>query len=118
MRIKNKYIRNRNARSKAWHSVRNRNHPFETMMPWFYYNSKANYTFEEQVKNHFEWIDEQARAVESGHHRSFFHAPKHYRQDLWKERKAQERVILARIRQGDYDVEMPKFKKDADWLWF
>lgn len=87
-------------------------------MPWFYYNTQANYTAEEQIKNHFERIAEQARAMESGHHRSFFHAPKHYRQGLWKERKAKERAAMDRIRQGDYDAEMPKFKRDADWQWF
>lgn len=73
---------------------------------------------EEQIKRHFEWIAEKARAMESGHHRSFFHAPKHYRKTLWKQRKAQEKTVLARIRKGDYDAEMPKFKRDADWLWF
>jgi len=118
MRIENKYLRNRNARSKYWHSVRRRSQPYETYMPWFSYYPEGNYTAEEQIKNHFEWIDEQARAMESGHHRSFFHAPKHYRQTLWKQRKAKERAIMARVRGGDHELEFPTFKRDADWLWF
>lgn len=123
MRIKNKYIRNRLSRVKHWKSVRNRNHPFVTLCPYRIDVAPSaywvrNWDTEEQIKSHFEWIDEQARAIESGHHRSFFHAPKHYRQRLWKLRKAQEKVVMAKIRQGDYDAEMPTFKQDADWLWF
>jgi hypothetical protein len=117
MRIQNKYIRNRCFRNKAWKTIRDQSHPFKTYAPYYIYGTKY-YSFEDQVKQNFEWIAEQARAMESGHHRSFFHAPKHYRKILWKQRKAQERSVMTRIRNGDHELESPKFKRDADWLWF
>lgn len=123
MRIKNKYIRNRIFRAKHWKKIRNRNHPYETFCPYRIDRASCHYwegqyDTEDQVKRHFEWIAIQSRGVESGHHYGLFHAPKHFRKTLWKQRKAQEKVLLARIRQGNYDAEIPNFKKDADWLWF
>ncbi len=112
MRISNKYIRNRVYRSKHWNRIRHLTNPFE------YTHGNWYCTTAEQIKNHFEWIDQQARAIENGTHRQWVHAPKHFRKTIWQERKSQERVVMARIRQGDYDAEMPKFKRDADWLWF
>ena len=55
---------------------------------------------------------------DNGTHRGMFHAPAHYRRTLNAERKAQEKHAMDRIRQGDYDAEFPKWKRDADWLWF
>lgn len=117
MRINNKYIRNRHFRNKHWKRIRNQSHPFETYMPWFFYYVGANYTTEQQIKDHFDWITKQARQIESGN-RHGLHAPKDFRKGLNARRKAKERQILNRIRLGDYDAEMPTFKRDADWLWF
>jgi len=112
MRIENKYNRNRAYRAKHWKRIRRQNNPYEhTHGAWYY-------TSEEQVKSNLEGITNQARAIENGSHKHWHHAPKHFRKSIWMERKAQERNVLAKIRQGDYDAEMPAFKKDADWLWF
>lgn len=112
MRIENKYNRNRAYRAKHWHRIRIQTNPYEhTHGAWYY-------TTEEQVQYHLEEVSRQARAIENGTHKHWNHAPKHFRKTLWKQRKAQERRIMAQIRQGDYDAELPKHKRDADWLWF
>jgi hypothetical protein len=123
MRIDNKYIRNRRFRAKAWSRIRNQSHPFETMMPYSIHSASSDYwirrwTFDEQVKSHFEWIEQQARAIDKGTHKTWKHASSGFRRQLNKERKAQERHAMAKIRNGDYEVEVPKFKRDADWLYF
>jgi hypothetical protein len=87
------------------------------MMPYHFLGS-PNWTFEEQVKNHFEWIDQQARAIDNGTRKHWNHASAGFRRQINKERKAQERHAMAKIRNGDYEVEVPKFKRDADWLYF
>lgn len=121
MRINNKYLRNRAYRAKHWNRIRAKEQPFKTYMPWSTYNSEyiayGNST-EEQIENHFEWITEQARRIENGSHRHGNHAPKYFRKILNGSRKAWERRIMAKIRQGDYEAEMPTFKRDADWLYF
>jgi hypothetical protein len=117
MRIQNKYLRNRAFRIKSWKRIRAKSHPHETYMPYMFLG-KWQWTAEEQVKSNFERITEQARAIDKGNHRSFWHAPKHYRKILNAERKAREKYAMDRIRQGDYDAEFPKWKRDADWLWF
>ena len=116
MKIQNKYLRNRAFRSKAWKRIRSKSHPFETYMPFVspYYS----YTYEDQIKRHFEWITEQARAIDKGTHRGMFHAPAFYRRILNAARKGREKQAMERIRQGDYDTEFPVWKRDADWLWF
>jgi len=123
MRTENKYIRNRRFRVKHWNRIRNQNHPYETLCPYRIDVAPRDYWVRlwdtlEQIKSHFESIERQARAIENGTHKHWNHAPKHFRKTLWKQRKAQERRVLAKIRQGDYDAVMPTFKKDADWLWF
>lgn len=109
MRINNKYLRNCAFRQKAWNSIRSKEHPFE-YCHWGIY--------EEQVNSNFNWITEQARAIDKGTHRGMFHAPKSYRQFIKSERKGQEKQVMDCIRQGDYDAEFPKWKRDADWLYF
>ena len=118
MRIKNHYIRNKHYCSKHWNRIRIKSHPFETMMPWFYYSSQTYYPTEEQIANHFDWIDKQARALESGHHLGLFHAPKDYRKMINRGRSAKVKHIMDLYRLGDYDAEIPKFKNDADWDYF
>ena len=119
MRTMNKYLRNRAFRSKAWRRIRTKSHPHETYMP-FGLDGKIlpDWTAEEQVKRNFREISEKARAVDKGTHRGMFHAPKHYRKFLNAERKAREKYAMDKIRQGDYDAEFPKWKRDADWLYF
>jgi len=115
MRIKNKYNRNRHFRLKHWKRIRSQSHPFETMC------SNPEYchiwSYEKQVKDHFEWIIQQARALETGQP-CFMNSPSGFRRLLNKKRKAQERNVMAKIRQGDYDAEIPKWKNDAAWLYW
>ena len=119
MKIQNKYLRNRAFRQKAWNRIRAKEQPYETFMPYdFYGNTLPEWSSEEQVKRHFKWIDEQARAIDKGTHRGMFHAPKHYRKILNADRKAQEKQAMDRVRRGDYDAEFPVWKRDADWQWF
>jgi hypothetical protein len=116
MRIQHKYLRNKHYRSKHWKRVRSWSHPFETICPYSGYGY-GDYTTKEQVKNHFEWITKQARAIENGetHFTRLDSAPKWYRKQINRQRKAQERSAMAKIRNGDYDSEFPKFKPDAAW---
>lgn len=118
MKIKHKYLRNRHVRNKYWNRVRSRNHPFETIMPWVPWSIYPTYSSEEQIKSHFENITKEARDLDSGHRRPFFrNASSEYRRMINKQRKAQERHALARIRNGDYEYEVPRFKNDAAWLY-
>lgn len=121
MRIQNKYLRNRYFRNKHWKRIRNTKHPFETLCPYHYfggeYMTNPQYSYEAQVKRHFEWIDIEARGLESGAN-VFYNSPAGFRRMLNKGRKAAERKSMAKIQQGDYEVELPYFKKDANWLYF
>jgi hypothetical protein len=117
MRIEHKYIRNRRFRCKAWNRIRRQSCPFETITPWCWLGV-ITYTYEEQVKNHFEWIEKQARAIDRGTRKHWNHASASFRRELNKQRKAKERSALARINNGNYELELPTFKRDADWLYF
>lgn len=123
MRIEHKYIRNRAYKSKHWKRIRSQSHPYETLCPysiddapnWYWIR---RWDVEEQIKSHFEWIDKQARAIENGTHKHSHHAPKSFRQVIWNRRKSQERVILKKINNGNYDTDFPLYKKDADYDYF
>lgn len=117
MKNKNRYYRNKNFRSKCWKTIRNREHPFKTFCPYLCGEYLSNWSYEKQVEENFKSIARQARALESGR-RGWFSAPSTFRRILNKKRKAKERTILQKINNGDYDIEIPKFKNDADWLYF
>ena len=118
MRIKNKYLRNCAFRSKHWKRIRSKNSPYKTTMPYSI-GIVWSWSFEDQVKSHFEEITQQSRALENGSHRGLFHAPSNFKHALNKSKKAQVRVALQKINNGDYDdVIIPHFKHDADWLYF
>ena len=118
MRIKNKYLRNRSFRIKHWNYIRSKSQPYKTIMPWFGYNTESSYSADEQIKNHFEWITQQSRAIENGCHTGMFHSTSSFRRLINKERKAKERAVMQKIRNGNIDVEFPKFRRDADWYYF
>jgi hypothetical protein len=112
MRIKNSYLRNRHFRLKTWKRIRRLTNPYEyTHGAWYY-------TSEEQIKNHFDTLTKNARGIDSGSHKHWNHASAAFRRQLNKQRKASERVAMQKIRNGRYDVEVPFFKNDADWLRF
>ena len=121
MRIKNKYLRNRRFRIKNWKRIRNTKHPFETYCPYDYflgeYRCNPRYSYEEQIKSNFEDIDNAARALEQGK-RVYFNAHADYRRNINRRRKSKERHALIKINMGEYDVEIPRFKKNANWEYF
>jgi hypothetical protein len=123
MKIKHKYLRNRRFRIKNWKKIRNTEHPFNTTMPWFcwgYPDKGENlWSTESQIQWNFEWIERGARRLESGSHKgSMNSAPAHYRRTLNAKRKAAENHTLQKIRNGDYDADMPTFRNDAAWLYW
>ena len=114
MRIKNKYLRNRHVYAMAWNWVRSKEQPYKTLCPFLFSQLDWQKDYEDQIKYHFEWIEEQARYIVNGSHRiSFDSASPIHRRLINAKRKAVERNIMAKIRQGDYDLELPKFKYDA-----
>jgi hypothetical protein len=124
MRIKHKYLRNKHVRSKYWNRVRSREHPFETHCPYVIHIASRNYwvrgwDFDEQVKDHFRKITEQVRGMDKGHHGIYYrNASSSFRRMINKQNKANIRNAISRIRNGDYDYEVPNFKRDAAWLYW
>lgn len=119
MKIKHKYLRNRHFRIKNWKRIRNTEHPFQTFYPYMWGEYILRWDHESQVKDHFEWITNNARMLESGGRRgSMKNAPAYFRRTINRQRKAQERHVLGKIRNGDYDAEIPTFKNDAAWLYW
>lgn len=121
MRIENKYLRNRRFRSKAWKRIRNLSHPYETFCPYDgYYSSQHFYAGDtaSQVARNFEWIGRQARSIDKGEKRNWYNPPASFRRELNKKRRAAERHAMSRINMGDYEYEVPHFKRDAAWLYF
>lgn len=119
MRIKHKYLRNRHFWNKHWKRIRAKEQPFKTLCPYYGWpHGKSFYNdAEEQVKHHFEWITQQARALETGQS-CFMNSPAFFRRLLNKKRKSCEKTVMAKIRQGDYEAELPYFKKDANFLYW
>jgi hypothetical protein len=117
MRTENKYNRNRAFRIKYWKRMRNITHPYETYCIYDRYGYHGR-SYEEQVQSHFEWIGIRARALENGVDAGFFHATSSFRRSRNKQYKAKERSAMQKIRNGNYDIEVPTFKRDADWDFF
>ena len=117
MRIKHKYLRNRHVYRTTWKRVRSKEHPYRTFCPCKSHYWICSWRYhEEQVRDHFKWIDEQTRYIVHGSHRcSFESSPSHWRRKINRRRKAKERNIMAKIRQGDYELDVPKFKRGAAW---
>jgi hypothetical protein len=118
MKIKNKYLRNKAFHNKHWNRIRAIEHPYKSSSPYSFWGYSKKYSYENQVKNHFEWITKQARAIESGRHKGRFHSTKEFRHSMDRKRKAQERNVLSKIYNGDYDIFFPKFKNDAESYYF
>ena len=119
MRIKNKHIRNRSFKIKYWKRIRNKSHPFRTTTPTWRW-SNDYYSSEKQTEDHFKYINEKARMLESGNHSGRFHATSQFKRVLNDKFKAEERAAMNKLRNsGDYEnYEFPVNIKDADWLYF
>lgn len=119
MRLKNKYLRNRAYRIKNWKRIRNTEHPFETFCPYSYFGMREDlYGYDKQVENHFKYITERARYLETGNHRGHYNAPSWFRNIFNRKIRAGERAAMDKVFKGDYDALFPVFKKDANWTWF
>ena len=87
-------------------------------MPYYGCNGdRPLWTAEEQIRQHFDHISKEARRLDGGSHRPWDHAPSWFRRSINKIQKARERSAMSHIRQGEYDVEIPKFKRNVRWLW-
>lgn len=121
MRIKNKYLRNRAFRVKHWKRIRSQEQPYKTFCPYRIDIALQTYWVrywdeEQQIKSHFEWIDKRARAIENGTHKHWNHASSNFRRRRNIQLRSKERAALEKVRGGNYDIEFPKFKRDADWF--
>lgn len=116
MKIKNRYLRNRAFHDKIWKRVRNIEHPFETYMP--YPNLSWATEVEDQIRRNFEYIEERSRLMENGCHSGRLNASSEYRRILNHKRRAKIKNALDKINNGNYEIEVPFFKKDANWNWF
>ncbi len=123
MRIEHKYLRNLRFRQKAWKRIRNTEQPYETFCPYRIDDAPHSWLVrhwdtEEQIKSHFKWIGEKARALDKGCRKRLFHASTSFRRGLNQSKKAKERHALARVNNGDYEAIFPTHKRDADWYYF
>ena len=128
MRLKNKYNRNRAYRVKHWKRIRNTEHPYRTFCQYnrfgldvgYWHNGKFHsYDADAQIRRNFEWIDQQARYLESGTHKKL-NASSWVRRQCNSDFRAQERAALNRVRQGDEDALFPVNKRRSCslfWYW-
>lgn len=72
---------------------------------------------DEQVRKHFEWIDAEVWGLESGAN-TFMNAPAHFRRLKNRQRRAREQAMMAKINQGDYEAEVPVFKRNVNAEYF
>ena len=114
MRIKNKYLRNRAFHNKHWKRVRNQEHPFQNSHGAWWYPSK------EQIDENFKSISIKVRVLENGTHKQWivWNASASFRRLINKERKAMDRNVMNKIRNGNYDLEFDKYRKNATWSYF
>jgi hypothetical protein len=113
MKIKHKYLRNRNVKIKQWKRI----------CRLFNLNKYSDYKilkmgFFEAVNERKKILEKYVRALESGTN-FFYNSPSHFKRILNKKRKAKERNIIKKIRNGNYEAEdeLSKFRKNANWLY-
>lgn len=124
MRIKNKYLRYRHARNKAWNRAKKivggefsqkHSNPY-----WFHGLKYA--TVEEQQEDHVKWIKEGwVRDFLSGNHRGYHHAPKWYKKIIERKERRQVKRVIDKMTLNCNNVDsytVPNFKHHADWDWF
>lgn len=119
MRIKNKYLRNRLFKQKAWNRAKKiLEGEFSIKIGCISpYESKMGYTVEYFKKCHRDYIKELSMVFENGCHTGVRHAPKYYKKLLRKKIKAKQKQILIKLL-NDEDVSFDPIKRDADWDWF
>lgn len=124
MRIKNKYLRNRHARIKAWNKAK-KIEGGEFSQKWsnpYWFHGMKYASVEEQQKDHVKWIEEWwVRGFLNGNNRGGFHAPKWYKLPYKRRERRLVKKVLDRMSRDVDNVDgyiIPSFKQDADWNWF
>lgn len=126
MRIKNKYLRYRHARNKAWNrakKIEGGEFSQKWEYPYWFYGLKY-YTVEEQKKDHVKWIEEKwVRGFLSGKQRGYYHAPKWYKKIIERQERRQVKRVVDKMIRNCNNVDsdnytIPNFKHHADWDWF
>lgn len=124
MRIKNKYLRNRHARIKAWNKAK-KIVGGEFSQKWsnpYWFHGMKYASVEEQQKDHAEWIKEGwVRGFLSGKQRGYYHAPKWYKKIIERQERRQVKKSIDKMIKNIDNVDgctIPNFKHHADWDWF
>lgn len=124
MRIKNKYLRNRHARNKAWNRAKKiveGEFSQKFSNPYWFHGLKYA-SVEEQQNDHVKWINDWwVRSFLKGNKRGCFHAPRWYKNGIeCRERRMVKKFIdkILKNVDGVDDIDIPIFKHQADWNWF
>jgi hypothetical protein len=87
-------------------------------MPYFCGDYSEPWSYENQIRDKFDWINKQARYMDSGCHKGIFHATSGFRRKENKMYNAKNNAIMKKINNGNYDAEFIPFKRSADWNYF
>jgi len=126
MRNPNKYYRNKNAKKNARRrafSINGGEFAYRSYMPYCFWPGCKDYSHEEQLKDHIEYIETHwVRSFLNGNRRGAFHAPKWFRQYIERrERHIVNQKVrnVSKLHNEDIDeYEFPMYKHNADWDWF
>lgn len=119
MRIKNKYLRNRLAKQKAWNKAKRLlggEFTYKAFMPYYWFGRAAYLDVCLQFERHREDITRHARILLGGG-KMWFKSPKWFRKPYIRKERRKTHQVLVKMMQGDLDAEVPVFKHDADWDW-
>ncbi len=123
MRIKNKYLRNRHARNKAWNRAKKivGGEFSQKFSNPYWFHGKKYATVDEQLRDHQTWISEWwVRGFLSGQKEGRCNSPQWYRQIIERRERRLVKIALDRMLKDvnnvdDYDI--PCYNHDANWDW-
>jgi hypothetical protein len=117
MRISNKYLRNRLAKTKARKKAKRLHGEFsyKAYMPYGWFGTFWK-SHDEQIKDRQDYLDRLAIDFSSGG--KSCHAKKWFKKEIERCNRRQVKASINKICKGYDDVEIPTFKYDADWEWF
>jgi hypothetical protein len=126
MRIKNKYLRNRLFKNKAWNRAKNiegGEFSRKYFTPYWFHEGEfiKISSVEEQHQSHINWIKEWVYTFVNGGKRGTRHANKTFRKNIERCERHKVKNVISKILKDvnnvdEYDI--PQFKHDADWDWF
>lgn len=124
MKIKNKYLRNRHVRIKAWNKakkIEGGEFSQKWANPYWFWGLRWE-SAEEQQKNHVQWIKKYwVRTFLKGNKKGRHHAPKWYKKHIERRERRQVNKVIDKMIKNIDNVDrhiIPNFKHDADWDWF